>query len=116
MIKNKVIGGIYLADGTPLYIGLHREYSGYMHRASVTQEAEVVDVRCMKVSPQAQAILEEMLGLGYLQNPKNGRFDWKNCLNDQVDYKELSLRFCEKVRQKGWRIVWDPDMVEKWTK
>lgn len=114
--KNQVIGGIYLADGTPLYAGLHKEYSGYMHRAVLTQEAEAVDVRCMKVSPQAQAILEEMLGLGYLQNPKTGRFDWKNCLNDQVDYKELSLRFCEKVRQKGWRIVWDPEMVEKLTK
>lgn len=114
--KNIVIGGIYMADGTPVYTGLHKEYSGYMHRACLTQEAEVVDVRCMKVAPQAQAVLEEMLGLGYLQNPKNGRFDWKNCLNDNVDYKELSLRFCEKIRQKGWRIVWDPDMVEKWTK
>lgn len=114
--KNIVIGGIYMADGTPVYTGLHKEYSGYMHRACLTQEAEAVDVRCMKVAPQAQAVLEEMLGLGYLQNPKNGRFDWKNCLNDNVDYKELSLRFCEKIRQRGWRIVWDPDMVEKWTK
>ncbi len=111
--KNKITGGIYTADGTPLYLGLHKEYSGYMHRASLQQEAEAVDIRCMKVSPGAEAVLEEMLGLPYLRNPRTGRFDWRESLNDHVDYLELSLRFCEKIRQKGWRIVWDPEMSEK---
>ncbi len=110
---NKVISGIYTEEGEVLYKGLYREYSGYMHRAALMQEVEAVDIRCMKVSPHAEEVLGEMLGLGYMRNPGNGRFDWKNCLNDQVDYKELSLRFCEKIRKKGWRIVWDPDMVEK---
>lgn len=110
---NKIVAGIYTKEGETLYAGLHREYSGYMHRASLMQEVEAVDIRCMKVSPRAQEILGEMLGLGYMRNPRNGRFDWENCLNDQVDYKELSLRFCEKIRKKGWRIVWDPDMIEK---
>ena len=54
------------------------------------------------------------MGLWELQNQRIGRIDWKNCLNDHVDYKELSLRFCEKIRQKGFRIVWDPELVEKW--
>lgn len=110
---NHVIGGIYREDGTALYEGLHKEYSGYMHRACLTQEAEAVDVRCMKVSSEGEAVLEELLGLGYMRNPRNGRFDWRNCLNDQVDYKELSLRFCEKIRKQGWRIVWDPNLTEK---
>lgn len=111
--SNKVIAGIYTKEGEALYTGLHREYSGYMHRAALMQEAEAVDIRCMKVSPCAEEVLGEMLGLGYMRNPGNGRFDWKNCLNDRVDYRELSLRFCEKIRKKGWRIVWDPDMIEK---
>lgn len=111
--SNRVIGGIYTREGEALYEGLHKEYSGYMHRASLAQEAEAVDVRCMKVSVEAEAVLEELLGLGYMRNPRNGRFDWKNCLNDQVDCRELSLRFCERIRKKGWRIVWDPNMVEK---
>ncbi|MEI3211159.1 MAG: hypothetical protein V8S42_01750 [Lachnospiraceae bacterium] len=49
--KNKIAGGIYREDGTPLYAGLHKEYSGYMHRAVLQQEAEVIDVRCMMASP-----------------------------------------------------------------
>lgn len=111
--SNKIIAGAYTKEGKALYAGLHKEYSGYMHRATLMQEVEAVDIRCMKASPHAEEVLGEMLGLGYMRNPGNGRFDWKNCLNDRVDYKELSLRFCERIRKKGWRIVWDPDMVEK---
>lgn len=111
--KNKITGGIYKEDGNCVYAGLHKEYSGYMHRASLMQETEIIDIRCMKVSPGAGEILEEMLGLPYLHNPKNGRFDWKDCLKENADYMELSRIFCEKIRQRGWRIVWDPDMIEK---
>lgn len=114
--KNKITGGIYETNGEtlcPLYLGLHKEFSGYMHRASLMQEAQVVDVRCMKISPKAAEILEEMLGLPYLSNSKNGHFDWQGSLKETTDYLELSRNFCDRIRQKGWRIVWDPEMVEK---
>ena len=78
-----------------------------MHRAALQQEAEMVDIRCMKASRQAEMILEEMIGLPYLQHPGTGRFDWSGCLNENMDFVELSRRFCEKVREQGYRIVWD---------
>ncbi|MCM1134625.1 MAG: glycosyltransferase [Clostridium sp.] len=116
--KNKITGGIYTAEGTPLYKGLHREYSGYMHRASLQQEAEVIDVRCMKASREAELILEEMLGQPYLPHPGTGRFDWKECLQKnkamaEEEILDLSRRFCEKIKAQGYRIVWDPYMLEK---
>ncbi len=111
--EKKVAGGIYTLEGVSLYKGLHKEYSGYMHRASLQQEADMVDVRCMKVSREAEAILEGMIGLPYLPHPGTGRFDWQDCLNENVDYQDLSSRFCEKIRERGWRIVWDPAMTEK---
>lgn len=111
--KNKIAGGIYNAAGEPLYQGLHKEFSGYLHRAVLQQEAEMIDIRCMKVSGPAEAVLEEMIGLPYLRHPGTGRFDWKDCLNDDVDYLDLSRRFCEKIRNLGYRIVWDPGMIEK---
>lgn len=114
--NNKITGGIYTAEGQPLYQGLHKEYSGYMHRAVLQQEAEMIDIRCMKVSREAETVLEEMLGLPYLQHPGNGRFDWQDCLNDGVDFEDLSRRFCERIRQMGYRIVWDPFMIEKTVK
>lgn len=113
--KNKITGGIYTAGGTPLYLGLHKEYSGYMHRAALQQEAEMIDIRCMKVSLAAEAILEEMIGLPYLRHPGTGRFDWRDCLKEDVDFLDLSRRFCDQVRRQGYRIVWDPAMTEKLT-
>jgi len=119
--KNKITGGIYTAEGKPLYQGLHREYSGYMHRACLQQEAEAVDIRCMKASRQAETILEELIGHPYLQRPMTGRFDWRDCLKEAEllsgqDFVDLSCRFCERVRQAGFRIVWDPAMTEKLAK
>lgn len=110
---NKITGGIYSAEGEPLFRGLHREYSGYMHRASLQQEAEMIDIRCMTASREAEEILEEMTGLPYLKNPKNGRFNWKDSLKADVDYVEISRRLCERVRKLGMRIVWDPALTEK---
>ncbi len=111
--KNKITGGIYTADGEPLYLGLHKEYSGTMHRAALQQEVDIVDIRCMKCAPQAVEILEEMLGLPYLTHPKTGNFDWRDSLNREVDYKELSRKFCLKVKEKGYHILWDPCMTDK---
>ena len=111
--KNKITGGIYNAESKPLYQGLHKEFSGYMHRAVLQQEAEIIDIRCMKVSHTAEAVLEELIGLPYLPHPGTGRFDWRDCLNDDVNYLDLSRRFCERIKELGYRIVWDPEMIEK---
>jgi glycosyltransferase involved in cell wall biosynthesis len=111
--KNKITGGIYNREGIPCYQGLHKEYSGYMHRAVLQQEAEMIDVRCMKASPEAKEILEEMTGLPYLENPLNGRFDWRGTFKEDADYQEISRRLCEKVHERKMRIVWDPAMTEK---
>lgn len=111
--RNEIAGGIYSAEGEPLYLGLHKEYSGYMHRAVLQQEAQMIDIRCMRASGQAQEILEEMTGLPYLKNPVNGRFDWRDSLKESVDYVEVSRGLCERVRGMGMRIVWDPSMTEK---
>jgi hypothetical protein len=111
--KNIITGGIYDAFGKAFYLGLHKEFSGYMHRASLQQEAEMVDIRCMKLSLEAEAVLEEIIGLPCLKHPKTGRFDWRDCLKEDVDYLQLSHLFCERIRKMGYRIVWEPTMHEK---
>lgn len=111
--NNKITGGIYSNSGEGLYLGLHKEYSGYMHRAALQQEAEMIDVRCMVASDEAEKILEEMTGLPYLKNPQTGRFDYRGSLKDDADYLEISRKLCEKVREHSMRIVWDPAMTEK---
>ncbi|MBR5798718.1 MAG: glycosyltransferase [Lachnospiraceae bacterium] len=110
---NRITGGIYSEDGTSLYQGLHKEYSGYMHRAVLRQEAQMIDIRCMKASPEGEKLLEELLGLPYLKNPVTGRFDFRNSLKKEADYMEISRNLCRMVKEKNLRIVWDPSMTEK---
>ena len=111
--NNKIAGGIYTAEGDGIYNGLHKEYSGYLHRAVLTQEAEMIDIRCMKASQEAEEIMEQLLGLPYLKNPLNGNFNWRDGLKKEADYQEISKKLCEEIRKRGMRIVWDPSMIEK---
>lgn len=111
--NNKIAGGIYDRAGVGIYNGLHKEYSGYLHRAVLAQEAQMIDIRCMKASLEAEEIMEKLLGLPYLKNPLNGNFNWRDGLREDADYLEISKKLCEEVRNKGMRIVWDPSMTEK---
>ena len=111
--KNKITGGIYAADGTALYHGLHKRYSGYMHRAQLQQEAAAVDIRCMRISPLLYDIFEAVCGQPYLPQPNSGHFDWCHAMEADTDFKQLSLTFCEKVRAAGFLVVWDPRMQER---
>lgn len=109
----RVVGGIFDENEKPMYVGLHREYSGYMHRASCQQEAYAIDIRCMKCSKEAEDVLAQLIGLPYLKHPSTGRFFYQDCLKNDVDYVELSLRFCARLREMNKRIVWDPEMIQK---
>ncbi|MCH5275108.1 MAG: glycosyltransferase [Lachnospiraceae bacterium] len=111
--KNQVAGGIYTSGGKALYAGLHKEYSGYMHRAVLQQEARVIDVRCMQASGEAKKVWEELMGVSYPEDPLTGRLDYRKCLKEDADYSEISRKFCEAIRKKNLKIVWDPAMTEK---
>ena len=96
--KGKMAGGIYDESGQCLYQGLKRGFSGYMHRASLQQDAYAVDIRKMILKEELQPLFEEVVGVKYATH-----------LNFSEDrYLELSLKLCEEIRKKGYRILWDP--------
>jgi len=111
--KNKITAGIYLADGTNVYEGLHKEYSGYMHRASLMQEAEAVDIRAVKISKPVIDIFNDVVFQDYQENKENGRYDWKSGFQVDDYLRKISVLFCEEVRAAGYTIIWDPQMIEK---
>ncbi|MBQ7359896.1 MAG: glycosyltransferase [Lachnospiraceae bacterium] len=96
--NNKITGGIYTKEGICPYKGLKRGFSGYMHRASLQQNAYAVDVRKMKVREELLPLYEEVVGIAYGTPLSLG----------EDEYIEISLKLCEAIRQKGYRILWDP--------
>lgn len=109
--NNKTTGGIYKEDGTCPYEGLPVGYSGYMHRASLQQNAYTVDIRCMKVRKELQELFCEITGVVYVESPKNGVFD-SNTLPADTDWVSLSTKFCNAVKEQNYKIFWDPELVK----
>ena len=78
------IGGI----AGSLFVGMKRERSGYLHKASLMQDLSAVTAACMMVKKKA---FEEA-----------GGFEEKLA----VAFNDVDL--CLKIREKGYLVVYDP--------
>ncbi|WP_342757016.1 glycosyltransferase family 2 protein [Kineothrix sedimenti] len=111
----KIAGGIYDENGVSIYEGLHKEYSGYMHRATLLQEAYAVDVRCMKVKKELWSLFEETFGIPYAENERTGYCMWSGIGAENTVLRELSMDFCKRVRKMGYTVVFMPEASVKIT-
>ena len=93
--KNKIVGGAMNADGTCLYEGLNKNYSGYMNRADLCMDVEALDLRNIRVRDELTGISREIL---------------KEKPELISDIKGLSLEFSKRVRQKGYILMYNPKM------
>ncbi len=109
--KARICGGMYTKEGTLVFAGLPEGFSGGLqHRAVLQQDAYAVDIRCIQVRPELVGMFEETTGLKY-----------QPCEGDIPSYEDideeriiaLSLKFCEEVRGRGYRVMWDPQIVSK---
>ena len=91
LIKGKVAGGAYAEDGSILYAGLHKYFSGYMHRALMQQDVYAADVRKLRVREDLKGLLVRIQ-------------------TEEADERAASLRFGEEVQKMGLRILFDPYM------
>jgi len=108
--KKRLTGGRMAQDGSVYYEGLKEGFSGYMHRAVLTQDAEAADLRCLAVSPAYRELFREITGLAYEPEENSVFFDVKK-LPEGADIKKLSLDFGRALRENGVGILWDPDYV-----
>ncbi|MFI3213814.1 MAG: glycosyltransferase [Eubacteriales bacterium] len=80
--KNIIIGGIYEEDGTCMWDGMKSYYSGYMHRASLQQNCQAIDVRNMVFPLELEKILKDI----FLQIcSENQRSDWQPVLMELLE-------------------------------
>ncbi len=91
----KISGGAMKDDGTVVYRGLTKGMGGYLHRGALVQQVEAADVRNMRINPVLENLYDEMVESKLAKNAP--------------DYVDISLKFCRKVRELGYRIIYDPD-------
>ncbi len=95
-------------EGRVYYENLSVHFSGYLHRAALTQDAEAVDIRCMELRRELHALFLEVTGVSYRTRPGETRFD-ADALPADTDFKALSLKLCRAVRERGYRILYRQD-------
>ncbi len=127
----RVTGGIYNARGKCPYLGLNRNFSGYMHRAGLSQEAYAVDLRCMQVRKELWGLFEEVFGIPYREKQIKGHnqfpygedcpYGWerkgdvpeKGCKEAAKATEEAlrlrCLEFGRRVREAGYTVIWMPE-------
>ena len=98
-------------DGQVLYEGLPANYSGYLHRANLAQDAEAVDLRNIRLRPECREIFRRITGVPYKVIEGTDMFD-ASVLPEGEDVIRLSLRLCEALRAAGYRILYLPDTAD----
>lgn len=93
--KKTLRSGIYETDQTMRYAGLRKGFSGPMHRAALQQDVDYADLRCMRVCGRLRPLYEEAAA------HMEGR--------TEEEIRRMSMEFCEKLRQEGYLILWDPE-------
>ena len=122
--NNKITGGIYDKNGICPYKGLSAFFSGYMHRAILQQDAYAVDIRRMQLRPELFFLAEEAAeelsakwNKAILIKQINSHMDCRTLMLAEEEYRELSILICEKLKEAGYRIVYDPLWKEQpWKK
>ncbi|HKM35913.1 MAG TPA: glycosyltransferase [Lachnospiraceae bacterium] len=115
--KNKITGGIYCADGDCPYQDIYKGYSGYMHRAMLTQDAYAVDIRLMQIRPDlfdtVNEIVEKYMTSEEEQLLLDGNvLDCSRLSLDETQFRRLSMEASRRLYELNYRVVWNPS----WTK
>lgn len=107
----KIIGGRMTAEGKVFYEGLPEEFGGYLHRAELSQDAEALDLRCIRIRSECREVFEKIVGVPYTEIRRRPEeqpvFDIAT-LPEGVDIRELSLQLSEALRQRG-RLLYLPE-------
>lgn len=99
---HKILYGMYNAQGKVLFKGWDEEREGPRYRAQTVQNAYAVDVRCMKIRTELRTLYREIFGAPYEEHVMR---------EDDGALSVKSIRFCRRVRELGYLIVWDPSMI-----
>lgn len=106
----RIKGGMMSETGQVQYLELKDGYSGYLNRAILVQQAEALDLRCIRLSESCMELFQRVTGFAYRTDEKTGMYDWHSLPAD-YDYAGMGLQLSRKIREEGYVLIWDPQMV-----
>lgn len=107
--RGRITSGRLTKEGKAIYENLPINYSGYLHRAVLPQDAEAVDIRRIQVREECREIFRQVTGVPYQTIPDRDIFD-ASLLPENLDPIQLSLKLCKAIQENGYRILYLPDL------
>jgi len=98
------------------YEGLPKDFGGYLHRAELSQDAEALDLRCIRIRSADRELFEKIVGVPYMEvvrGPEQQPVFDSSTLPAGADIRLLSLQLSEALRKRG-RLLYLPEYPEKW--
>lgn len=92
--SGKVVSGVYDKDGNMLYAGLPFCYSGYIHRAVLSQNVCRMDIDKWEINPRIKKEIETFL-----------KEETSNIEGTNADRQK---QICNYLTERGYRLYWDP--------
>ena len=106
--KNKITSGILYKDGTEIYSNMNRHFTGYMHRAVLSQDVYALDIRTLKVRPELEDYLKELLNeLKAFED----KCDFREFSADEYA-KVLGLKMGERIASLGMKVLFTNEILD----
>lgn len=106
----RIVGGMMSEAGEVQYLGLKDGYSGYLNRAILVQQAQALDLRCIRLGGRCRELFREVTGLEYEEDAAKGMYDWRQLPAD-YDYASMGVKLGRALRAAGYVLIWDPQLV-----
>lgn len=106
----RIVGGMMDGAGEVQYQGLKDGYSGYLNRAILVQQAQALDLRCLRLSEQCRELFFRVIGQEYEEDAATGMYRWQN-LPPGSDYADLGLKLSRALGEADYILLWDPQLV-----
>lgn len=91
--RGKITATIFDKEGRALYQGLPFCYSGYIHRAVLSQNAAGLNLHKAKINPKIEKEVRKL---------------WQQIEQQESSQEEIQKRVCETLIHRGYRLYWDP--------
>ena len=122
--RGKITGGIIDKTKTCPYEDFNVNFSGYMHRATLQQDSEAVDVRKMYIRNELLLVVKGIMDkieyrnilIHDLRKDKRGYIKFTDYIDvtdmDDIAILDFSYELCNKIALEGYRIYYDPLLEE----
>lgn len=106
---NKITSGILLEDGKCPFEGLYGFFSGPANVAAVCRDAYALDARTMLLRREDIPLFEEIIKAPYVEKIEERDKAYCNRFDEHI-WRQRSMAFCAALRERGQRILWDPQI------